>query len=77
MDGVIVHLFAGWGIWALDIKEIMSGIKIPRKPILSWLMGPEKNRETIRIALEEEGWPTFTEIHRTVEVMARLFEYCR
>lgn len=77
VDGVIVHLFAGWGIWAFDMKEIMSGIKISRKPILSWLMGPEKSRETIRIALEEEGWPTFTEIHRTVEVMARLFEYCR
>jgi acetyltransferase len=38
------------------------------------LIGPEKVREPIRLALEEEGWPTFHEIHRTVKVMARLFE---
>ena len=74
VDGLIVHLFAGFGIWFLDMKEILSGIKEPRKPILFWLMGPEKGREPTRMALEAEGWPTFHEIHRTVKVMASLFE---
>jgi acyl-CoA synthetase (NDP forming) len=74
VDGVIVHLFAGFGVWFLDMKEIMSGIKEPRKPILFWLIGPEKGREPTRMTLEREGWPTFHEIHRTVKVMASLFE---
>jgi len=74
VDGIIVHLFVGFGIWFLDMKEIMSGIKTPRKPILFWLMGPEKGREPTRLTLEEEGWPTFHEIQRTVKVMASLFE---
>ncbi len=74
VDGMIVHLFAGFGIWFLDMKEIMSVIKEPRKPILFWLIGPEKGREVTRVALEGEGWPTFYEIHRTVKVMANLFE---
>jgi acyl-CoA synthetase (NDP forming) len=74
VDGVIVHLFAGFGNWFLNMKEIMSGIKKPRKPILFWLIGPEKGREPTRLTLEEEGWPTFYEIHRTVKVMASLFE---
>jgi acetyltransferase len=73
-DGLIVHLFAGFGIWALKMKEVLSSIKNFRKPILFWLIGPEKVREPIRLALEEEGWPTFHEIHRTVKVMASLFE---
>jgi acetyltransferase len=37
-------------------------------------MGPEPGREVTRLNLEEEGWPTFDEIHRTVRVMASLFE---
>jgi acetyltransferase len=37
-------------------------------------MGPEKGREPTRLTLENEGWPTFLEIHRTVKVMASLFE---
>ena len=74
VDGVMVHLFAGFGIWFLDMKEIMSGIKEPRKPVLFWLIGPEKGREPTRMTLEGEGWPTFHEIHRTVKVMASLFE---
>jgi len=74
VDGMIVHLFAGFGIWFLNMKEILSGIQKPCKPILSWLIGPEKGREPTRLALEEEGWPTFYEIHRTVKVMASLFE---
>ena len=74
VDGMIVHLFAGFGIWSLNMKEILSSIKKPRKPILFWLIGPEKGREPTRLTLEEEGWPTFYEIHRTVKVMVSLFE---
>jgi len=74
VDGLIVHLFAGFGVWHLDMKEIMSDIKRPTKPILFWLMGPEPGREVSRLTLEKEGWPTFSEIHRTVRVMASLFE---
>ncbi len=76
VDGMIVHLFAGFGIWSLNMKEILSGIRKPSKPILFWLIGPEKGRESTRLVLEEEGWPTFLEIHRTVRVMASLFENC-
>jgi acetyltransferase len=74
VDGLIVHLFAGFGIWSLNMKEILSGFNKSRKPILFWLIGPEEGREPTRLALEEEGWPTFSEIHRTVRVMASLFE---
>lgn len=74
VDGIIVHLFAGFGIWFLNMKEIMVDLKKPRKPILFWLIGPEKGREPTRLDLEEEGWPTFSEIQRTVKVMASLFE---
>jgi acyl-CoA synthetase (NDP forming) len=77
VDSMIVHLFAGFGIWSLDMKEILSNIGKPRKPILFWLIGPEKGREPTRLTLEEEGWPTFFEIHRTVKVMASLFEHAK
>jgi len=52
----------------------LPSIKKSQKPILFWLIGPEKGREPTRLALEEEGLPTFYEIHRTVRVMASLFE---
>jgi acetyltransferase len=74
VDGIIVHLFAGFGIWSLNMKEILPSIKKSQKPILFWLIGPEKGREPTRLALEEEGLPTFYEIHRMVKVMASLFE---
>jgi acyl-CoA synthetase (NDP forming) len=74
VDAIIVHFFAGFGIWSLNMKEILPSMKKTRKPILFCLMGPEKSREPTRLALEEEGWPTFYEIHRTVKVMASLFE---
>ena len=74
VDGLIVHLFAGFGIWFLDMKAIMSVIETPQKPILFWLMGPEEGREATRLSLEQQGWPTFNEIGRTVQVMASLFE---
>jgi len=77
VDGLIVHAFAGFGLWALKMKEIMSGMKNSKKPMLFWLLGPEKVREPTRLALEEEGWPTFSEINRTVRVMASVFERTR
>jgi acyl-CoA synthetase (NDP forming) len=39
-----------------------------------YVLSSFKRREPTRLALEEEGWPTFLEIHRTVKVMANLFE---
>jgi len=77
VDGLIVHLPTGFRIWSQNMKEVMSVIKGNRKPILFWLIGPEKIREITRKALEEEGWPTFYEIHRTVRVMAILFDQSR
>jgi acyl-CoA synthetase (NDP forming) len=77
VDGIIVHHYAGHGIWLLDAKQMMSGVNRQRKPILFWLVGPEKTLETTQLPLEEEGWPTFHEIHRTVRVMASLFERLR
>jgi acetyltransferase len=74
VDGIIVHLFAGFGVWFLNMKEIMAGIKKPQKPILFWLIGPQKGEEATRMTLEEMGWPVFHEIHRTVKVMASLFD---
>ncbi|MCX8116782.1 MAG: CoA-binding protein [Desulfobacterota bacterium] len=74
VDGIIVHLYAGHGVWQFEPKAILSGVKDPRKPILFWLIGPEKIREATRLPLEEEGWPTFYEIGRTVRAMASLFE---
>lgn len=77
VDGIIVHIYAGHGIWLLDPKEILSGVKSPRKPILFWLIGPESIRDATRLPLEEESWPTFYEIGRTVRAMASLFERMR
>jgi acetyltransferase len=74
VDGIIVHLFAGFGVWFLNMKEIMAAIKEPRKPILFWLIGPRKGEEATRMTLEEMGWPVFHEIHRTVKVMSSLFD---
>ncbi len=74
VDGLIVHLFAGFGIWSLNVKKFLPSIKRSQKPILFWLIGPEEGREPTRLALEEEELPTFYEIHRMVRVMASLFE---
>jgi acetyltransferase len=74
VDGIIVHLFAGFGVWFLDMKEVLLGIRGPRKPILFWVMGHDKGFQATRMALEDEGWPVLTEIHRLVRVMAQLFK---
>jgi acyl-CoA synthetase (NDP forming) len=72
VDGLIAHIPTVSRVWSPNMKEVMSVIKEHRKPILFWLIGPEGVREITRSALEEEGWPTFYEIHRTVRVMATL-----
>lgn len=77
VDGIIVHIYAGHGIWLLDPKEILAGVKSPRKPIFFWLVGPESIRDATRLPLEEQGWPTFYEIGRTVRAMASLFDRLR
>ena len=77
VDGIIVHLFTRDEMLALRMREFMVTMKGPRKPILFWLIGPESGREPVRLALEQGGWPTFYEIHRTVKVMASLFEHSR
>ena len=77
VDGLLVHLFAGFGAWILDMNKIMSIIKDPRKPILFWLIGPEPGREASRMTLEGKGWPTFYEIHRAVRVMSNLFDHSK
>jgi acyl-CoA synthetase (NDP forming) len=74
VDGIIVHLNSEPGTWSIDMKEIMLPIGKLRKPILFWVLGSGKNREDMQRTLEEDGWPVFYEIGRTVRVMAALFE---
>ena len=73
VDGIIVHLFAGFGVWFLDMKKILAGVTGPKKPVLFWLIGHEQGFHPTRLALEELGFPVFTEISRTARVMAGLF----
>jgi acetyltransferase len=73
VDGIIVHLFAGFGVWFLDLKKILAGVTGPKKPVLFWLLGHEQGFHPTRLALEELGFPVFTEISRTARVMAGLF----
>jgi acetyltransferase len=73
VDGIIVHLFAGFGVWFLDMKKILAEVSGPRKPVLFWLLGHEQGFHPTRLALEELGFPVFTEISRTARVMAGLF----
>lgn len=73
VDGIIVHLFAGFGVWFLDMKKILSGLPGTRKPVLFWVMGHEPGFQATRLAIEQQGFPVFTEISRTARVMAGLF----
>ncbi len=74
VDGIIVHLFAGFGVWFLDMEKILSGLPRPCKPILFWVMGHEKGFQATRLAIEKQGFPVFNEIQRVVRVLAGLFE---
>ncbi|HSO72086.1 MAG TPA: acetate--CoA ligase family protein, partial [Thermodesulfobacteriota bacterium] len=74
VDGIIVHLFAGFGVWFLDMEKILSGLPRPCKPILFWVMGHEKGFQATRLSIEKQGFPVFNEIQRTVLVLAGLLE---
>jgi acyl-CoA synthetase (NDP forming) len=74
VDGIIVHLFAGFGVWFLDMEKILSGLPRPCKPILFWVMGHEKGFQSTRLAIEKQGFPVFNEIQRVVRVLAGILE---
>ena len=74
VDGVIIHLFAGGGSWALDPLEIMDGIKDRKKPVLTWIIGLKDEVEHIKKGMERAGWPVFDEIQRLVKVMSILLQ---
>jgi acyl-CoA synthetase (NDP forming) len=74
VDGIIVHLFAGFGVWFLDMEKILSGLPRPCKPILFWVMGHEKGFQATRLAIEKQGFPVFNEIQRVVRVLAGILE---
>jgi len=74
VDGVIIHLFASGGLWALDLLEIMDGIKDRKKPVLLWIIGLKDEVEHIKRGMERAGWPVFDEIQRLVKVMSILLQ---
>jgi acyl-CoA synthetase (NDP forming) len=74
VDGIIVHLFAGGGLWKLDLLEVMDGIKDRKKPVLLWIIGLKDEAEDIKGRMERAGWPVFDEIQRLVKVMTILLQ---
>ena len=74
VDGVIIHLFASGGLWALDPLEIMGGIKDRKKPVLVWIIGLKDEAALIKRRMERAGWPVFDEIQRLVKVMSILLQ---
>jgi len=74
VDGVIINLFAGEGLWGFDLLELMDVIKDRKKPILSWVIGLKDTVEHAKIRMEKCGWPVFEEIHRLVTVMSMLLQ---
>jgi acetyltransferase len=74
VDGVVINLFAGHGVWGFDLLELIDVIKDRKKPILSWIIGLKDNVENAKIRMEKSGWPVFDEIHRLVKVMSVLLQ---
>jgi acyl-CoA synthetase (NDP forming) len=74
VDGIILHLFAGVGHWALDLLQIMDGIKNRKKPVLVWIVGLKDEAEQMKSRLEGAGWPVFDELQRLVKVMTILLQ---
>ena len=72
VDGAITHLFAGVGHLALDLLQIMDGIKNQKKPVLVWIAGLKDEAEYIKRRMESAGWPVFDEIQRLAKVMSAL-----
>jgi acyl-CoA synthetase (NDP forming) len=75
VDAIIVHLFAGFGVWFLDVEKLFAGLNETRKPVLFWVMGHEQGYQPTRLGLERLGFPVFNEIQRVVRVLARIFEF--
>jgi acetyltransferase len=75
VDAIIVHLFAGFGVWFLDAEKLFQGLNKTGKPVLFWVMGHEQGYQPLRLALEEMGFPAFNEIQRVVQVLAGIFEF--
>ncbi|MBI5585100.1 MAG: acetate--CoA ligase family protein [Deltaproteobacteria bacterium] len=75
VDAIIVHLFAGFGVWFLDVEKLFKGLHETRKPVLFWVMGHEKGYHPTRLSLEGMGFPVFNEIQRVVRVLAGIFEF--
>ena len=72
VDGVIIHLFTGSGVWGFDPVELMDGIKDRKKPVFTLLFGPKDEVEQGRRRMERGGWPVFDEVHRLVKIMSFL-----
>lgn len=75
VDAIIVHVFAGFGVWFLDLEKLFKGLNETRKPVLFWVMGHEQGYQPTRLALEGMGFPAFNEIQRVVRVLAGIFEF--
>jgi acetyltransferase len=75
VDAIIVHVFAGFGVWFLDMEKLFEGLNETRKPVLFWVMGHEQGYQPTRLALEGMGFPAFNEIQRVVRVLAGIFEF--
>ena len=72
VDGIIIHLLASGGLWALDPLEIMDGIKDHKKPVLFLIIGLKNEVGHIKGRMERAGWPVFDEIERLVKVITVL-----
>ncbi len=77
VDGIIVHLFAGFGVWFLDMEKILADLPETRKPVLFWVMGHEKGFHPTRLSVEKRGFPVFNEIQRVVKVLAGIFKFSK
>jgi acetyltransferase len=77
VDGIIVHLFAGFGVWFLDMEKILADLPDTRKPVLFWVMGHEQGFHPTRLSVEKRGFPVFNEIQRVVKVLAGIFKFSK
>jgi acetyltransferase len=75
VDAIIVHVFAGFGVWFLDMEKLFADLNETRKPVLFWVMGHEQGYQPTRLTLERMGFPAFNEIQRAVRVLAGIFEF--
>ncbi|MFW6148055.1 MAG: acetate--CoA ligase family protein [Thermodesulfobacteriota bacterium] len=74
VDGVIIHLFTGGGVWGFDPLEIMAGIRVWEKPVFTLLFGQKEEVELQKRRMEEQGWPVFDALHPLVRIMSLLLQ---